>query len=238
MSLVVAAALAATSVAFPAFAQQPPPLPPPPPPAPAAPTAAVVQATPPQPAPPPSPVPAPTPAQIEERRVHVDVESTHDEAVLERRVSLEEGNGQYVFLPYHTTVATWEQVCVTPCRVDLDRYSSYRVAGMNHVAGSHTFTLPHSGDQLSLQVQAGDSMWHRAGGVLTGAGVAAVIVGVALVAGAHVTNDETTVRNAGFVTGGAGIVVAVVGIPLMILNQTHVLALGKRIAVTPRGVTF
>lgn len=253
LSLGAAAALAAAFVVVPASAQQPPPPPaphspevaPPPPPPPQPPPRPAPppprpreEAAPPQPVPPPSPVPAPTPAQLQERRLHVDIGSTRDSTVIERRVSLEEGNGTYVFLPYHSSNATWEQVCVTPCQVDLDRFSSYRVASMNHVAGSRTFTLPQSGNDLHLQVEAGDRMAHRAGEAMTGIGIAATVVGVALVAGAHLTTSEDSVRNAGFVTGGAGIVVMAVGIPLMIATSTHVVTLGNRIALTPRGVTF
>lgn len=231
----VAAVLVATLATGPAFGQQPPP-PPSAPPAQAAPPSA--QASPPQPAPPPSTVPAPTPAQLQERRLHVNVDSTKDSTVVERRVSVEEGNGTYIFLPYHSATATWEQVCVTPCNVDLDRYSSYRVGALNHVAGSKTFTLPQSGNDLHLQVQAGDAFEHHVGQALTGAGLTALIVGVVLVAAAHAFTDESDVRVAGFITGGAGIVVMAVGIPVTILTATHVVTQGSRIALTPRGLTF
>ena len=224
----IAVALASALVSLPASAQQalPPLLPPP------------AQPAPPPSASPPSPVPAPTPMQLAERRVRVDVDSTRDAAVVERRISSEEGHGNYFFVPYNTTNATWEQVCVTPCHVDLDRYSSYRVATMNGIARSRTFTLPQSGDDLRLQVQAGDNTWHRLGGALTGAGVAATIVGVVLIAAAHAFTNESQVRVAGFITGGSGLAVMAVGIPLSLATSTRVFTLGKRIAVTPRGLTF
>ena len=189
----VALALAAAFASVPAAAQQalPPVLPPP------------VAPVPPPSASPPSPVPAPTPTQLAERRVHVDVDATRESAVIERRISTEEGQGAYFFLPYSSTHATWEQVCVTPCHVDLDRYSTYRVATMNGIARSRSFTLPPSDDTLQLQVHAGDNMWHRLGGTLTGAGLAATIVGVVLIAAAHAFSNENEVRDAGFITGGS-----------------------------------
>lgn len=213
-------------------------------PAPSAPAAPAPAATPPpsgavpQTAPAPSPVPAPTPEEIRRRRVAVDVESTQPSAVLERRVSVTESEGAYFFLPFGSRSSIWEQVCVTPCQVDLDRFSTYRVTARNGIAGSRSFTLPQQSDSLSLKIDAGNLLAHRAGGALSGAGLAAVIVGVALVAGEGIFTDEDKARNAGFITGGAGLVVLAVGIPLALLTSTTVSGPAGKIALGPRGVTF
>jgi len=69
-----------------------------------------------------SAVVAPTAAEIRFRRVTVDVDSDKPDTVVERRVSVKEDMGAFLVLPYRTVGATWEQVCVTPCQVDLDRY--------------------------------------------------------------------------------------------------------------------
>jgi hypothetical protein len=192
----------------------------------------------PQTAPAPSPVPAPTPEEIRHRRVVVDVESTQPSAVLERRVSVTESEGSYFFLPFGSRSSIWEEVCVTPCQVDLDRFSTYRVSARGGISGSRSFSLPQQSDQLSLKIDAGNLLAHRAGAALSGAGLAAVIVGVALVAGEGIFTDESKARTAGFITGGAGLVVLAVGIPLALLTTTTVSGPAGKIALSPRGVTF
>ncbi len=168
----------------------------------------------------------------------VDVDSTHPSTVLERRVSVTDSEGAYFFLPYRSTSAIWEDVCVTPCQVDLDRFSTYKVSARNGVSGSRVFTLPQQSDDLTLKVDAGNLLAHRIGGALTGAGLAAVIVGVALVAGEGIFTDEDKARTAGFITGGAGLVVLAVGIPLTLLTATTVSGPAGKIALTPRGLVF
>ncbi|HTB77402.1 MAG TPA: hypothetical protein VK762_29360 [Polyangiaceae bacterium] len=198
------------------------------------PSAAVV----PQTAPAASPVPAPTPEEIRHRRVVVDVESTLPSAVVERRVSITESEGSYFFLPFGSRSSIWEEVCVSPCQVDLDRFSTYRVSPRNGISGSRSFSLPQQNDQLTLKIDAGNLLAHRAGAALSGAGLAAVIVGVALVAGEGIFTDEDKARTAGFITGGAGIVVLAVGIPLALLTSTTVSGPAGKIALTPRGLAF
>ncbi len=174
------------------------------------------------------------------RRVGVDIEATKPSAVVERRVSLTESDGAYFFLPYRSTSSIWEQVCVTPCQVDLDRFSTYRVAARNQVSSSHSFTLPQSSDALQLKVDAGDLLGHRVGVVMSTAGLAAIVVGAALVAGEGIFTDETKARDAGYITGGAGLVVLAVGIPIAILTATHVSAGDSKLAqmADPRGFRF
>jgi hypothetical protein len=222
----------------PAAAPLPPPPPalptaPPPPPASTAPAAQTTQA-----AATTSPIPGPSAEEMRHRRVPVDVESTRPGAVVERRVSVTENDGAYFFLPFRSTSAIWEQVCVTPCQVDLDRFSTYRVSARNGISPSQSFTLPQSADSLQLQLDAGHLLMHRAGKAMAATGLAAVIVGTALIAGKSIFNDEDKARDAGFITGGAGLVVMAIGIPLAVLTATGVSAGGNRFAFTPRGITF
>lgn len=160
-------------------------------PAPPAPTAAP---PPPAPAPAPGPPPAPagtspsaavgpTPQEVQARRVQTTIESgSEHNAVIERRVSTEESNGRMLFaVPFRATSETWEQVCVAPCRVDLDRYSTYRVARGNNVTSTHEFTLPPNTDQLHLRVEPGSLLTHRIATRLIAGGTAALIVGGALI---------------------------------------------------------
>ena len=214
-------------------------------PAPASPPPAAPASTPPasaavvpQTAPAVSPVPAPSPAEMRHRRVAVDVESTQPSTVIERRVSVTESEGAYFFLPYQSRSSIWEEVCVTPCQVDLDRFSTYRVTARNGVSGSKPFSLPQQSEDISLKLDAGNLLAHRAGVALSGAGLAAVIVGVALVAAQNLWDDEAKARDAGFITAGAGLVVLAVGLPLALMTVTHVMGPGGKIALTSRGLAF
>lgn len=190
--------------------------------------------------------PAPPEAQPQlHPHLHVDVTSTKTPTLLEERVFVEESEGTALFMPTDSRTARWEQVCIAPCSVDLDRYAAYRIGDLRGVPGSRTFTLPQGTDTTTLQVQAGDRMWHRLGKAMTGVGLAALIVGVSLVAAEHLFSDEDQARNAGFITGGAGIVVLGVGIALSIATSTHVYSSGTRVAggshgmtVTPNGLVF
>jgi hypothetical protein len=212
-----------------------PPLPPPPP-VPGASATTVASTT--QPGPSTSPVPAPSPEEMRHRRVPVDIESTRPSAVIERRVSVTESGGSYFFLPYTSSSAIWEQVCVSPCQVDLDRYSSYRVSARNGISPSRSFTLPQSADSLQLKIDAGHLIAHRAAAALAGAGLAAAIVGTALIAAKGIFTDEKKAEDAGFITGGAGLVVMAIGIPWAVLTATSVSSGDRKIAFTPRGFTF
>jgi hypothetical protein len=196
-------------------------------------------ATVPQTTPAPSPVPAPSPEEMHHRRVTVDIESTKPSAVLERRVSITDGEGVLFFVPFESHSSIWEQSCVTPCQVDLDRFSTYRVAARNGIASSKPFTLPQESETMSLKIDAGDLTGHRIGRALSGGGLAAVIVGAALIAGQNLFTDETHARNAGFITGGAGLVLMAVGIPIFLMTQTNVTGpTGKIATLATRGLTF
>jgi hypothetical protein len=203
-----------------------------------APQPAAAQAAVPQTAPAPSPVPAPTPQDISERRVRTAIDSATPGTVVERRISLNETGGAYFFLPFHTTESTWEQVCVTPCTVDLDKYSTYRVGKVNRVLESHSFTLPQGLDRLSLKIEPGSALAHHVAVSATAIGITALIVGGALIGAQKLFGDEDAARTAGFVTGAAGIVLLGVGIPVAILTTTKILGPGGRVAITPRGVVF
>lgn len=181
-------------------------------------------ATVPQAAPSPSAVPTPTPEELMHRRIVVDIESTRRNAVLERRVSVKEEVATFVVLPYKSTEATWEQVCVSPCSVDLDRFSTYRVAAQNGVSGSRAFTLPPGSDALHLKLDAGSLAVHRIGGVVATLGVTALIIGGGLLVVASDFRHPDDARLAGAVTGGAGLLFAAVGIPLGLATRTKVLS--------------
>lgn len=224
-------------VTSPAFAQSAPPSEPPPHPA----TAATAPAAVPQPTPAPSPVPAPTPAELQQRRVAVDVESTQPDAILERRVSVKESMGAFIILPMRSTEDTWEQVCVAPCNgVELDRYSSYRIAAANHISSSGRFTLPQGSNALHLKVDAGSLTAHRAGQALGAVGLAAMIVGVSLLIAAPSFHHEDDARLAGWITGGGGLVALGIGIPLALLTHTRVSSAdGRSLASsTPGAIAF
>jgi hypothetical protein len=190
-----------------------------------------------------SPVPAPTPSEIRYRRLAVDIESTRPDAVLERRVSTKESNGVWLVIPLHTDESTWEQVCIAPCQgVDLDRYSTYRVAAGNHISASRSFTLPQGGDSTHLKLDAGDLRAHRAGVFVSSVGMASLIVGVALLSAAPSVDDPAKAhdwRIAGWTTGFAGIALLAVGIPLALLTNTTVYADNdRRMATAPSKPRF
>jgi hypothetical protein len=225
-------ALAAALVRAPvAGAQSAPPQPP-------APTPASAQAAVPQTAPAPSPIPAPTPQEIRERRVPTEIDSVKPGTVVERRMSLSESGGAYFFLPFRSTESTWEQVCVTPCSVDLDKYSTYRVGKVNGVLESRAFTLPQGLDRLSIKIEPGSALANHIAVSASAIGLTALIVGGALVGAQKLFGDEEAARTAGFITGGAGIILLGVGIPVAILTKTKVLGPGGQVAITPRGIVF
>ncbi len=150
------------------------------------------------------------------------VDSTKPDAILERRVSTTETMGSVLVLPTRMTETKWEPVCVAPCRVELDRYSSYRIRSENGITGVSDFTLPQGHDPLHLSVDAGNLRAHHAGVTLTSLGTAAVIVGAALLFSSTSFIHEDDARLAGFVTGGAGIAALGIGIPLAILTRTKI----------------
>lgn len=155
-------------------------------------------------------------------RVTVTVDSTKPNAVLERRTATVESMGAFFVIPTRDTETKWEPVCVTPCKVDLDRYSSYRIRSDNGITGVSAFTLPQGQDALRLNVDAGDLKAHRLGQTLTTVGIAAVIVGSALLLSSTSFKHEDDARLAGYITGGAGILAVGVGIPLALLTTTKV----------------
>lgn len=179
-------------------------------------------ATVPQPTPPPSAVPAPSPEEIRRRRVTVRIDSTRPDTVIERRTSVKEEIGAFIVIPFRATDATWEQVCVTPCEVDLDRFSTYRVSPQNKVSGSHVFTLPQRTDALHLTVDSGSLLAHRAGQTLSVFGISAILVGASLLVAAPDFRHPNDARIAGGITGGAGVVLAAVGIPLALATTSRV----------------
>lgn len=184
-----------------------------------------------------SPLPAPTPEQIKERRIAVEVDATRPDAVLERRVVTKEASGAFLFFPWRNRESTWEEVCVTPCRADFDRFSSYRVSAQNGISSSHTFTLPTGTDALRLHIDAGNQRAHSVGMLLAAIGGAAVIVGGVLLATAARFDKESDVRLAGGVTGGSGLLLLGIGVPLTIGTQTHVATdNGRDITFLPRNI--
>ncbi len=260
--------LAATSAKADPAASPPPASPPPPqavPPAPAKHETAheLTAATVSQPIPPASAVPAPTPEEIRRRRVTVRVDSTRPDTVLERRTSVKEEVGAFIILPFRASDATWEQVCVTPCEADLDRFSTYRISPQNKVSGSHPFTLPQRMDALHLNVDSGSLVAHRSGQTLSVIGISAMIVGASLLLAASDFKHPNDARIAGGVTGGAGVALAAVGIPLALATESHVsssandhaiasvygnhgykvpflpdIKLSKSVTLTQRGIVF
>ena len=192
--------------------------------------------------------------EAREHRVMVSIDSTKPNAVLERRVATTESMGAILVIPTRDTETKWEPVCVTPCRVELDRYSSYRVRSENGITGVAAFTLPQGQDVLHLNVDAGNLRAHRVGQSLTTLGLAAVIVGSALLFSSTSFIHEDDARLAGYITGGAGIVALGVGIPLALLTTTKVKSDDKPnrdisslprkatlfgdIAITQKGIVF
>jgi len=171
---------------------------------------------------------------MHDQRVPTTIDSGPEKhAVLERKVSTEETYGRFAFVvPVVGQTAKWEQVCVAPCSVELDRHSSYRVARANNIPSTREFTLPPESQNLHLQVEPGNLLMHRIASRLIGAGTAAAIVGGALITTASEFKHEDDVRVAGIITGAAGIVLLAVGIPLAIVNQTHVKTNDKPLAST------
>lgn len=173
------------------------------------------------------------------QRVPVTVESSRAdrEPVLERRVKTDEMYGRTLFVvPQHNEVNTWEAVCVAPCKVDLDRSSTYRINGQNKVTQSAEFTLPPAADQVKLEVDPGNLLLHGVAKRVIALGIASGIVGGALLTTAHTWDDrkeERHVRNAGWITSAIGIGLVAIGIPVAILTQTHVKTNDKRVAGRP-----
>jgi hypothetical protein len=184
-----------------------------------------------------TPVPAPTPAEVRYRRMAVDVETTHPDAVLERRIAVKESRGAFLVIPTRSEESTWEQVCVAPCRgADLDRYSTYRVAAANRISASRPFTLPQGGDHLHLRLDTGNLFAHRAGKAMAGLGGTALIVGLSLLVAAPNIVDvdrEHDMRVAGWITAGSGLALFAVGLPLAILTKTDVYADSDRRVAAP-----
>jgi hypothetical protein len=185
----------------------------------------------PQPTPPPSAVPAPTPEEIRRRRVDVRIDATRPDTILERRTSVKEELGAFIVLPFRSTQATWEQVCVTPCNVDLDRFSTYRISPQNGISESSQFTLPQKADVLHLNVGSGSLLAHRVGQGLGVIGVSALIVGVSLIAAASDFKHPSDARVAGGITGGSGLALSAVGLPLAFLSKSRVSTDGDNRAI-------
>src|SRR5579885_1150013 len=82
----------------------------------------------------PPPPPPPLAAQTSTPTIAVTVDAGREGVVLERRASAEHTYGRAVFvLPIVTSAESWEPVCITPCNVELSRWSSYRIAKTNGV---------------------------------------------------------------------------------------------------------
>ena len=170
----------------------------------------------------------------EGRDVSTTVDSGSKNAILERQVATHDTAGHVaIALPLYTHTEVWEQVCVAPCKVDLNRHSSYRVAMANGVPGTRTFTLTPNKEQIDLRVRPGNLPAYAVGGAATGIGTAALITGAVLLTVAGKFEDESDIRVAGAITGGVGLALLAVGIPLLILNQTHVYADGRKLALDP-----
>lgn len=199
---------------------------------------ATTQPTP--PLPPNAPTTAPPPASPAgpEHRIMTTIDAGREGVVLERHVKTEESSGRIaIVIPTHSTVDGWERVCVTPCKVELPKYASYRIARANGVSRSSEFTLPQSKDTLKLDVEPGDLWWNRTARVVLGAGTAAAITGGAIIALASTFDNEKDVRIAGIITAGAGLVLVAVGIPMMLGSKTHVKTDGQKVAETKPHLT-
>jgi hypothetical protein len=260
VAALIVSSLPATAIADPPPDKSPQPAQPPPP---AAHETAheLSAATVPQPTPPPSAVPAPTPEEIRHRRVTARIDSTRPDSVIERRTSVKEELGAFIVLPFRMTDSIWEQVCVTPCQADLDKFSTYRVRAQNGVSSSRPFTLPQGTDALHLRVDGGSLVAHRVGQGLSLIGISAAIVGASLLIAAPDFRHPSDARIAGGVTGGAGVAFAAVGIPLTFGTDSHVssderevarvynergykipflpdIKLSKTLTLTQRGIVF
>jgi hypothetical protein len=176
----------------------------------------------PQPTPPPSAIPAQTPEEIRHRRLTVRVDSTRPNTVVERRTSVKEEVGAFVVIPFRAVDSTWEQICVTPCEVDLDRFSTYRVSPQNGISGSHPFTLPQRVDALHLHIDSGSLVAHRIGQAMTVLGFTSMIVGGSLLLAAHDFKTPSDARIAGGITGGTGVALAAIGIPLTFSTESRI----------------
>jgi hypothetical protein len=176
----------------------------------------------PQPTPLPSAIPAQTPEEIRHRRLTVRVDSTRPNTVVERRTSVKEEVGAFVVIPFRAVDSTWEQICVTPCEVDLDRFSTYRVSPQNGISGSHPFTLPQRVDALHLQIDSGSLVAHRIGQAMTVLGFTSMIVGGSLLLAAHEFKAPSDARIAGGIVGGTGVALAAIGIPLTFTTESRI----------------
>lgn len=231
------ALLAVLTLASSAVAQEAPPPPAPPPAAPAPPASPEAVVT-------PGNAVAPRAADREARRVRTTIDAQGERAVVERRTATEEQEGRFIIaLPYRGTNERWEQVCVAPCEVDLDRFSSYRIAQANHVTPTDAFTLP-TGESLKLEVHPGNGILNRIANRLVALGVGASITGGILIPVASDIKTESIeddYRLAGIITASAGALLLAVGIPMSIATQTHVKEGERRVAkprLTPSGFTF
>jgi hypothetical protein len=192
----------------------------------------------------------------------VRIDSSRPSTVIERRTSVKEEVGAFVVVPFRTHDSTWEQVCVTPCEVDLDRFSTYRVNAQNKISGSTSFTLPQRVDALHLNVDAGSLFAHRTGQAMSVIGVSAAIVGASLLVAASAFRHPSDARIAGAITGGSGLAFAAVGLPLAFATSSHVttdnereiakvykdhgyavpflpdIKLSKTVTLTQRGIIF
>lgn len=199
---------------------------------------ATTQPSPPLPPNAPTTAPPPPSSGGPEHRIMTTIDAGREGVVLERHVKTEESYGRIaVVIPTHSTTNGWEPVCVTPCKVELPKYASYRIARANGVSRSHEFTLPQSKDTLKLDVEPGDLWWNRTARVVLGAGTAAAITGGALIALASTFDAEKDVRIAGVITAGAGLVLVAVGIPMMLGSRTHVKSDGQKLAETKPHLT-
>lgn len=114
------------------------------------------------------------------KEVSVTLHADDSRATIERRV----GTTSYAGLPLADasfgSIAQWEQACVAPCDLKLDKRYSYRVAG-DGLVPSDSFSLPHDRDRLKLDAKMGSS-YARLGGIgLTAVGTGGVLLGAAAV---------------------------------------------------------
>lgn len=154
-----------------------------------------------------SPAPPPPAVVSAPKQVSVTLNADDSRATIERRV----GTTSYAGLPLADasfgSIAQWEQACVAPCQLQLDKRYSYRVAG-DGLTPSDSFTLPQDRDRLKLDAKMGSS-YGRLGGIgLTILGTGGVVLGAAAVVLTPIFASQdvgSSVFRTGMLAGGVSV---------------------------------